>query len=449
MVRKAVSVMFLRALRIFVCIVCIVFMICCGSGVGDAEPSPVNGEVAVVASSDEFLSMEARLEAKLEDIRRILGSGGITRAILDSPALLGFSSDSSEVEKSPGNLPPVLHVLLLGLDRRMNWDKSHADAIHLFSFDTQDPRVTVTSIPRGSRIGRHQGGYIAQAYWYGGRKLIRQVIGDYLGLKIDYVVEVNFSTAMRLLELAGYRGEEALRFLRHRKSYGGGDVQRSRNQQAFLLRQFSRVLPFLRGPGGEMLFRAGWRLVETDMPAWTARRLLAFLLESGFDRHPERITAVVKPARLSTNEQEIPEPGDMGEAAEERYRKIGSEKDKSRKFSMQAHIASLCDQAEDQTAARVYDLLNPVIEKKLIYQVGGFSMRKKLHSRLSSLLAAACRELGRETSAHQVEREYQDTWALLSLRQLPDPITGQTAEVEVDPDIEGVGDKSEGLGVRD
>lgn len=421
-VRKVVSVLKIRTPRFLFCLILLCLL-------GSAIP---------VGATEEFLSIEAQLESRLEDIRRILGSGGITRAILESPALLGFNPSTEEVSQTPGNLPAELHVLLLGLDRRMDWDRSHADAIHLFSFNTATPHVAVTSIPRGSRIGRHKGGYVAQAYWYGGRKLIRQVVGDYLGVRVDYVVEVNFSTAMRLLELAGYRGEDALRFLRHRKSYGGGDVQRSRNQQAFLLRQFSRVLPFLRGPGGEMLFRAGWRLVETDMPAWTARRLLAFLLETEVDRHPELVSATVKPARLSTTDQDIPEPGDMAEASEERYRKIGSGRDKSRKFSMQAYIAGLCKQAEGETAGRVVEILGPAVEKKLIYQVGGFSMRKKLHQRLSVLLSAALREMGRDTAARQVEREFEDTWALLSLRQLPDPVTGLTAEVEIDPDIEKV-----------
>lgn len=201
-----------------------------------------------------------------------------------------------------------LNVLLIGEDARPGEKAARADTIILASLDRQLGRVALVSIPRDTlvEIPGHGKNRINAALPLGGVELLRQAVGELLGVPVDRHVLVDFAGFERVVDALGgvdievekdmyYRaddltidlkkglqhldGRQALQYVRFRHD-ALGDIARAKRQQKFLqalagqaaspatLARLPRLLPALRAA------------VQTDL---SAAEILALgrLLEGG------------------------------------------------------------------------------------------------------------------------------------------------------------------------
>ena len=105
----------------------------------------------------------------------------------------------------------VMNILLVGEDLRDTAEKDagNTDVMMLISVNTKDNTITLTSIMRDLYVsfGNDELGWysdrINAAYWYGGMKLTKNTIEDYLNVKIDRYVLVNFKVFIDIVDALG------------------------------------------------------------------------------------------------------------------------------------------------------------------------------------------------------------------------------------------------------
>nr|WP_272902254.1 LCP family protein [Brevibacterium daeguense] len=180
------------------------------------------------------------------------GSQGVT----DEEA---FGGDRPDPEGTGTN------ILLLGSDTRAEGDDledargSRSDTIMVMHLPEDSSGVQIMSIPRDAwvEVEGHGQAKINAAMSYGGLSLATSTISDFIGAPIHHVAVIDFEGFQALTDSLGgvdveseqafsvdghtfdegtnhLNGEEALAFVRARKQFADGDLQRVRNQQAFL-----------------------------------------------------------------------------------------------------------------------------------------------------------------------------------------------------------------------
>ncbi len=202
-----------------------------------------------------------------------------------------YAVKEDDLKKAAEKLPPHVNILVTGLDNRLGQNDNHADAIHLFSIFPEQGRIEVTSVPRDTKcfidsLFPDSLSHFSNARAKLGRSGYLHTAENFLGKgKIDYWVELNFSTVMGILQLLGYQDPAtALQFLRHRKSYGLGDVQRSHNQANFMKQAIIRHFNAMTGMSGEVLLTAGLQMVETNLTKEVCQGLIYKLQQHGFPK---------------------------------------------------------------------------------------------------------------------------------------------------------------------
>ena len=163
-------------------------------------------------------------------------------------------------------LPTVrrnMTVILMGVDERKD-DVGRSDTLMFLNFNHDD--VSLLSIPRDTRVYVEKQGYqkINAAYAFGGEKLARQTVEDFLGVDVDRYIKIDTHAFPKVIdELGGIdiyvekdmhyedpwdddgglvidlrqgyqhlNGQEAVEFVRFRDDEG--DAGRVRRQQAFM-----------------------------------------------------------------------------------------------------------------------------------------------------------------------------------------------------------------------
>lgn len=155
-------------------------------------------------------------------------------------------------------------VLVIGNDARAgNPTNSRADAIHIVGINTNAMRGGILNFPRDSwvPIPGYGMGRINEALYHGGPDLLARTLESLTGIHLDYWVMVGFEDFVKIVRsLGGVRmnvptavydpigsgarlkagtqkllGQQALAYMRTRKSFSGGDVTRSTNHGRFLL----------------------------------------------------------------------------------------------------------------------------------------------------------------------------------------------------------------------
>ena len=177
-------------------------------------------------------------------ILSFLPSGNYQQTGLISP-IINSAAASTDLETKPISIFPDIYplnqtpynILLLGLDGRKGEQKPRCDAIHMFSFDPKAATLTITSVPRGTRIYLPQAStasaYLANSCHTQGIDYAVDQIEKITGIIPDAIVKVGFSQTMGILRTFGFPTTSSLQFLRNRR-YAIGDNQRSHNQALFM-----------------------------------------------------------------------------------------------------------------------------------------------------------------------------------------------------------------------
>lgn len=172
-----------------------------------------------------------------------------------------FGTERPDDQKEDGGT----NILLLGSDEPMDQVDVNdsrglrSDTIMVMHIPESGSNVQVMSIPRDSwvDIEGHGKAKINSALSTGGLPLAVSTVSDFIGTELDHVAIIDFEgfkaltdslggvmvNSEQAFEKNGYTfekgenvldGDEALTFVRERKSFQDGDFQRARNQQAFI-----------------------------------------------------------------------------------------------------------------------------------------------------------------------------------------------------------------------
>ncbi|MNJ27909.1 LCP family protein [Paenibacillus bouchesdurhonensis] len=160
-------------------------------------------------------------------------------------------------------------ALLLGIDQRGN-EPARSDTLIYAVVRPQDSKVLLISIPRDTYteiVGRDKNDKINHAHAFGGAKMSKDTVANFLGYPADYYAAINFEGLRNVVdELGGielpidkdivnkhkdhekftikagkplYDGQEALNFVRYRED---SDFNRTKRHQVFLNALVERML---------------------------------------------------------------------------------------------------------------------------------------------------------------------------------------------------------------
>lgn len=195
-----------------------------------------------------------------------------------------------------------VNFLLLGLDNYSDMRRGesiHADTILVLQVSANRQDVSVMSIPRDTYVdipgvsGKQK---INDAYDIGCGELQKKTVEQLTGIRIDYVMETNFSTFGPLtdsfdgvpLDTRGtFRSDNVLKVVRQRNGLPQGDYDRVRRQQAWVLGAISKGfgMSILRNPAAALtLYETSKKFVYTDLSASEAVKLAGEVGNAGIGK---------------------------------------------------------------------------------------------------------------------------------------------------------------------
>ncbi|MFO7820330.1 MAG: LCP family protein [Halanaerobacter sp.] len=208
-----------------------------------------------------------------EQLKKILAYLLITVVVIFLSGILTFYSilndwnkaadPKLENEQSQVNVKKEFNLLLLGADKGRD-GQARSDTLMLMHLDLIREEISLLSIPRDTRVEFANGEYhkINAAYSYGGVELVEDTVSQFLDIKIDYYLQMDYNNFIDIVNLidgikldiakdlayvdkaadldidlaAGEQmlnGNEALDYVRFRHDYLG-DIGRVKRQQKFL-----------------------------------------------------------------------------------------------------------------------------------------------------------------------------------------------------------------------
>lgn len=180
------------------------------------------------------------------------------------------SKHSSKSLKKPNNNENI-NILLVGIDagKFVGWNRTNdigrTDTIIVASLNQKTKKITITSVPRDSRV-KLKGKYdkINAAYGTGGIDLSIQSVSDLLGIPIHHYVQLNYESFSKIVNILNgvtvyvdpgiknsiniptnlftpgvqtLKGDKAFYFVQARNS----DLDRVQRQQVFLKAVFNEI----------------------------------------------------------------------------------------------------------------------------------------------------------------------------------------------------------------
>lgn len=185
-----------------------------------------------------------------------------------------------------------VNILAFGIDD-LN-DSHRADSIIILHVDTDKKRIGVLSIPRDTRVNVPGYGItkINHSYAYGGTKLLKKTVSDFLSIPIDYYIRINLACVEQMIDSLGgltlhvdknlyytdqagdlfidikqgnqtLNGKQSMQYLRFRQDREG-DIGRIRRQHTFLQAFSQKAATVGKGLGFTNLIRQLSGHIKTD-----------------------------------------------------------------------------------------------------------------------------------------------------------------------------------------
>lgn len=184
---------------------------------------------------------------------------------------MGFLSDFSLFDSLEhlDLLSGKKNIVVMGCDVRKG-DAGRSDTLFVVMLDKSKKNAALLSVPRDTRVKIKGHGWdkINAAFAYGGQKLTRETVQDFLGIKLDNYVLVDFRGFKGLVDAVGgvdinvekrmyyydpydgfeidlrpgmqhMDGKTAMQYVRYRDEEG--DIGRIRRQQKFLMALYKHI----------------------------------------------------------------------------------------------------------------------------------------------------------------------------------------------------------------
>ncbi|MDO4594620.1 MAG: LCP family protein [Tissierellia bacterium] len=185
-----------------------------------------------------------------------------------------------------------LLFLFTGVDKDGSKVGTRTDTIMLVKANKSTKKIDIISIPRDTRCYVNgQLDKINAAHSYGGIDMTIKTIRYFLGIDLDYFVEVPFDAVVNVVDAMGgvdidvneqtayamgmnpgmhtFDGREALKYVRFRKGYQNADLGRINTQQDFMKQLFSQMMKpknILKFPG---VFKTASSEIDTNIKKTT------------------------------------------------------------------------------------------------------------------------------------------------------------------------------------
>ena len=184
---------------------------------------------------------------------------------------MGFLSDFSLFDSLErlDLLSGKKNIVVMGCDVRKG-DAGRSDTLFVVMMDKSDKKAALLSVPRDTRVKIKGHGWdkINSAFAYGGHKLTQETVQDFLGIKINNYVLVDFQGFKGLVDAVGgvdinvekrmyyydpydgfeidlrpgmqhMDGKTAMQYVRYRDEEG--DIGRIRRQQKFIMALYKQI----------------------------------------------------------------------------------------------------------------------------------------------------------------------------------------------------------------
>ncbi len=299
-----------------------------------------------------------------------------------------LSENNLRLEDNENSFKNGVNILLLGLDGRRGDKNPRCDAIQLVSFNFENNKVLITSIPRGTEVTTRLAGegnqtnYLSNWCHFLGADFAPSAVEKITGIKPDYTLKLGFSQALGILRAVNLPTTPALQFLRNR-SYGIGDLQRSRNQAQFIKDLLIGHLE-LANKLPNILKYIIYQMVETDIPFEKALSLFDKISSSEILKNPNNIVLATKP-NPETKLKEL-------HFRESNYKDGDWQKDKEFKAyqnNLEAYLENLISKTEKLTKAKnytaAYQLIKTPFSQEIWLQIEDSVTRDNFHLNLLSL----------------------------------------------------------------
>lgn len=285
--------------------------------------------------------------------------------------------------------PSLQHILLLGLDARMNDTKPRCDAIHILTINPKEKSLTITSISRGTPItaeGTPENTYIANLCHNLGVDATIPYIGKIAQIHVDHVIKIGFSQTFGLLRLMQLP-TSTLQFLRNR-SYPTGDHQRSHNQAVFIKDSLVNYLSSYASFPKPLRYIA-YTLIDTSLSFDQTEDILNTLLQMQIQNNPDHIYLITQPSSDTVMV-------DM-HANQTRFTTVENpEKDSQYQLFQKNLISSLenvisraSSFLEKNNKKSAFKLISPPFGHKIWLQIGDTATRNHYHLQLLTLYVLA------------------------------------------------------------
>jgi len=202
----------------------------------------------------------------------VLVAGGVTFALYINQINRNLSVDpASQVALKQALVTPAkgeaYYVLVVGSDTRITGEDGRSDTIMLCRIDPNTKQVSILSIPRDTKVDLpgHGTQKINAAMAFDGPAGAVNAISAFVGVPIAHYVEIDFSGFKDIVDALGgvtvnvpanttydgvtvpsgkqtLNGDQALVFVRCRKTYATGDFQRTANQRQLLKAVSKQIL---------------------------------------------------------------------------------------------------------------------------------------------------------------------------------------------------------------
>ncbi|MDD4722947.1 MAG: LCP family protein, partial [Acidaminococcaceae bacterium] len=163
------------------------------------------------------------------------------------------------------------NIVVMGVDKREG-DVGRSDTLFVVMFDAKNNHASLLSIPRDTMVKIPQNGWdkINHAYAYGGHKMTSQTVEEFLGIRINNYVIIDFKGFVRIIDAIGgididveknmhytdpydddglvinlnkgwqhLDGKKAIEYVRYRDEEG--DIGRIKRQQKFIASVYHKI----------------------------------------------------------------------------------------------------------------------------------------------------------------------------------------------------------------
>ena len=215
----------------------------------------------------------------------------IRRDQLRDPHFEQIIKDNPNIKPPDASKSKVVNTLFLGVD------EARSDVMIVASYNKQNHKITLLSIPRDTRVSIPKYGYDkinSAAARKEGAALAMETVSDMLNMPIHHYVRVDFKGAEKIIDILGgvtvnvprnmyyndptqklridikkgeqlLNGENAVKFVRFRSGYADQDLGRIKAQQEFIRAFVSKITSPAVIPKSLTLINAMVKYVKTNM----------------------------------------------------------------------------------------------------------------------------------------------------------------------------------------